>query len=54
MPMLRCAECGVHQYAATPYVEAADCVRCGRPLLPPRPPWTAPPRVEPPVAETRA
>jgi hypothetical protein len=54
MPMLCCPECAVRQYAATPYVTPADCVGCGRPLLRPRPTWLAPPRVELPVAETRA
>jgi hypothetical protein len=52
--MLRCPECGVRQYAATPYVTPADCVGCGRPLLRPRPAWRTPPSVEPPVVETHA
>jgi hypothetical protein len=36
MPMVRCPECDVLQYAATPYVAAAECAVCGRPLLPRR------------------
>jgi hypothetical protein len=36
MPMVRCPECDVRQYAATPYVTPAECVSCGRPLLPRR------------------
>jgi hypothetical protein len=30
--MVRCSECEVRQYAATPYVTPAECVACGRPL----------------------
>jgi ribosomal protein S27E len=36
MPMVRCPECDVRQYAATPYVFTCECVGCGRPLFPQR------------------
>jgi hypothetical protein len=42
MPMVRCPQCDVHQYVATPHVTPAECVVCDRPLLAPRPPWSGP------------
>jgi hypothetical protein len=60
MPMVRCTECCVRQYAATPYVTVPECVGCGRPLLPPRftreteRPLAGRRRAERSVAETRA
>ena len=33
MPMVRCPECRVPQYAASPYATVPECVECGRTLL---------------------